>query len=78
MSNVPPPQPPAASVVLIDANMSWSSVFKLTFKFSVAILAIWTLFSIPLAVLSGTARSWQDSAREAQVREAQERLFLPD
>lgn len=73
MSNVPPPKP-AAQVVLIDGDLPWRTVFTLSFKFSVAMLVIGLVLSIPYAVAMGTVGYFKSSAeaeRRAEIREQQ-------
>lgn len=69
MSNVPPK--PAANVVLIDGDLPWRTVFTLSFKFSVAMLVIGLVLSIPYAIAMGAAGYFKSSAaaeRQAEIR----------
>ena len=80
MSNVPPSKP-AAPVYVIDANMPWPEVFKVTWKFAVAAFAIWIVLSIPLAILGSALGSWNASrgkaAQQQHIQEMERRLLGP-
>jgi hypothetical protein len=68
MSNVPQSKP-AAPVYVIDANMPWPEVFKVTWKFAVAAFAIWIVLSIPLAILGSALGSWNASREKTAQQE---------
>ena len=84
MSNVPPPKPAASpqSVYVIDPNMPWHQVFKVTWKFAVAAFAIWIVLSIPLTFLGLAVGSWntarEKSAQQEQAQRVGKLLGLPD
>ncbi len=49
MSNVPVKQP--TPVVLVNCDLPWRSVFRLTFRFAIASLFVWIAIAIPFAVV---------------------------
>jgi hypothetical protein len=78
MSTVPPPKP-ANTVVLIDGDLPWRSVFQLTWKFSIASLVIWTVLLLPIITITSAVQSWREAGRKVemqqQIEDAQSRLF---
>ena len=73
MSNVPPPKP-ANTVVVIDGDMPWGSVFRLTWRFSVASLLVWLVLSLPFLAIMGVSNYFQAKADMREKVETQEQV----
>ncbi len=66
----PPAQPPKVAVVRItEVDLSWRTVFRLTWKFAVASAVISMAVMIPVWINAAVNR-WQEHRRMEEMREA--------